>query len=127
MRENLRFNDFLADMGLLRFQIDDVPVGSDNPRSLDEAALHVAADLQISEQEELRIVAGFRVIERRAQELPRLRGADQMWCDLYAWPSPMLVHHCRRNSSMESGLGHQEPHYTRGSMTRSARCITIQC
>jgi hypothetical protein len=65
MRENLRFDDFLADMGLLRFQIDDVSVGADNTRSLDEAALHVAADFQITEQEELRIVAGFRVIERR--------------------------------------------------------------
>ena len=96
MRGLLRFNDFLADNGLLRFQVDDVPVGPRNARPIDEAALHVAVDLQVSEQKELRIVAGLRGIERRAQGLPWFRGLHQMRRDLYAWPSPVLVHCCSR-------------------------------
>jgi hypothetical protein len=79
--------------------------------------LHVAVDLQVPEQEELRIVAGFRRIERSAQRLSRLRGADEMRRDLYAWPSPMLVLRYRRSSSMESETDHLEPRCTQtGSM-----------
>jgi hypothetical protein len=58
--------------------------------------------------------------------LSRLRGADEMRRDLYAWPSPMLVLRYRRSSSMESETDHLEPRCTqRGSMVRPARLIMI--
>src|SRR5690349_16092057 len=50
--------DLLAGIGLLRFRVDDMPVVPDDACSLDEASLHVAVNLQLPEQEELRLVAG---------------------------------------------------------------------
>lgn len=91
MRRALGLDDFLADIGLFRFQVDDMPVGPRDAGSFDEAALHVAVHFQVPEQEELRIVARLRGIQRGAQGLAWLGGAHQVRRDQYAWHPPMLV------------------------------------
>ena len=126
MREALALDDSLGGIVRLRRQVDDVSIGSGDARSLDEAALHVAADFQVPEQEEFRVVAGLGGLERRAQGLPGLSGSDQVGRDLCAWASPMLVPCCNRSLPIGwAGFGIRNHSVLSGVDQYACNAITI--
>src|SRR4051794_4705347 len=70
-------SDFFADMSLIRTQLDDVSIGSDDAGTFGEPLLHVVVHLEFAEQKKLRVIAGLGGIERRAQGLTWACGPDQ--------------------------------------------------